>query len=94
MQCSHLENNFCPPLTSGVSKSKNTFGFRPSEWEERALVAAEEVTGKNRSDIIRRCVKQALGDVVQELLRDHESAIKSFNLVLKEETPPPKRKAG
>jgi hypothetical protein len=86
MPGSHLEIIFTdgPPLGE-MGKSKSTFGFRPSAWEERALLSAEQVTGENRSEIIRRCVQNALPAVVKELMQKHQEALDEFNAVLEEQ---------
>lgn len=69
-----------------MPKPSGTYGFRPTEWEAKAIQAAEQATGKNRSEIIRRCVRAALVSVVDQLNRDHQKAISSFREVASQDT--------
>ncbi len=69
-----------------MPKSPNILSFRPNDWEERAVRAAEEATGFKRSELLRRCVAKALGTVVEDILLSHSTAVQRFTSVLNEQT--------
>ena len=71
-----------------MPKSLNILSFRPNEWEERAVKAAEEATGFQRSELLRRCVSKSLGAVVREILSRHTAAVERFEEVIKESSTP------
>ncbi len=65
-------------------QGKGTFGFRPTDWERRAIEAAVHVTHVNRSELIRRCVRRSLKEVVDGILNAHKEDIVAFQKALHE----------
>lgn len=72
-------------------KSKQTIGFRPNDWEERAITAAEQATGLTRSELIRRCVETGLASVVAAYFQQHEASVVAFQAIIKERKPSNKK---
>ncbi len=87
---SHLATLLQQLPNVGMAKSKNTFGFRPEPWDEDAIQAAELATGVKRSELIRRCVRAGIGQVVREILKEHETSVEQFNTVLRQAASKPK----
>jgi len=79
-----LANSSPASNLAAMSKSNTTLSFRPNAWEERAIAAAEQATGRNRSELLRRCVTYALPHIVKNLLKEHETSVQTFEQVLKE----------
>lgn len=67
-----------------MGKSKKTLSFRPNDWEERAVAAAEHATGRKRSELLRRCVSTALQQVVHDLLKEHDSKVAEFTTIIEQ----------
>jgi hypothetical protein len=61
-----------------------TIGFRPEEDDASAILLAERATGFKRSELVRRCVRRSLEDVVRGILSTHEQAVREFELALQE----------
>ncbi len=81
-----------------------TAGFRPTSEEEELLLAAEAATGRQRSELLRRCLTMSIRAVVQEILSSHEAAVANFERLTAQALhadpppykpkPPPKQRAG
>lgn len=66
-------------IVSAVTTRKiETAGFRPDANEEALLLAAEKVTGRKRSDLLRACLKRALAEVVRDMIAGHAQAVAQF----------------